>query len=64
MKRDLPQILRIKYAVDSTDIIKVTKSSRIRLAKHTARMGAMRNSYKILIWKPEWNGLLGRPRHR
>jgi hypothetical protein len=31
---------------------------------HVARMGAMRNAYKILVGKPEGKRPLGRPRHR
>jgi len=31
---------------------------------HIARMGKMRNIYKILVGKPERKRPLGRPRHR
>jgi hypothetical protein len=37
----------------SPNIIRVIKSRRIRWAEHVARMGEMRNVYKILIGKPE-----------
>jgi hypothetical protein len=40
------------------------KLTRMRWAGHTARMGARRNSYKILVGKPEGRRPLGRPRRR
>jgi hypothetical protein len=33
----------------SSNIIRVIKSRRMRWAGHTARMGEMRNAYKILV---------------
>jgi hypothetical protein len=36
----------------------------INLAEHVARMGKMRNLYKILFGKPERKRLFGRPRRR
>jgi hypothetical protein len=39
------------------------KSRRMRWAEHVARMGAKRNSCKILVGKPEGMRPLGRPRH-
>jgi hypothetical protein len=38
------------------------KSRRMRWAGHVARMGEMRNAYRILVGKPEGKRLLGRPR--
>jgi hypothetical protein len=35
----------------SSDIIRVTKSRRMRLIEHVAQMGEMRNAYKILVRK-------------
>jgi hypothetical protein len=35
-----------------------------RYAGHVARMGAMRNAYKILVGKLEVEGRLGRPGYR
>jgi hypothetical protein len=35
------------------NIIRVTKSRRIRWAAHAAKMGEIRNAYKILVGKPE-----------
>jgi hypothetical protein len=41
------------------------KVRRMRCAEHVvARMGEMRNAYKILVGKPEGKWLLGRPRSR
>jgi hypothetical protein len=40
------------------------KSKRMRLAGHVARMGAKRNTYRILVGKREGNIQLGRPRRR
>jgi hypothetical protein len=37
----------------SSYIISVIKSRRMRWAEHTARMGEMRNAYKIVVGKPE-----------
>jgi hypothetical protein len=33
-------------------------------AVHVARIGKMKNAYKILVGKPEGKGALGRSRHR
>jgi hypothetical protein len=40
------------------------KSRRMRWAGHVARMGEKRNSYRILVGKPEGRRPLGRPRRR
>jgi hypothetical protein len=37
------------------------KSRRVRLAGYVARMGEMRNAYKIFVGKPEGKRPLGRP---
>jgi hypothetical protein len=37
------------------------KSRRMRWAGHVARMGVKRNSYRILVGKPERKRPLGRP---
>jgi hypothetical protein len=37
----------------SLSIIRVMKSTRMRLAGHVERMGEMRNAYNILVVKPE-----------
>jgi hypothetical protein len=43
----------LHYFYASPNIIRVIKSRRIRWARHVARMGDVRNSYKILIGKSE-----------
>jgi hypothetical protein len=48
----------------SSDIIRHTKSIRMRLAGHVARMGEERKLYKVLVGKPEGKRPLGRPRRR
>jgi hypothetical protein len=40
------------------------KSRRMSWAGHVAQMGAKRNSYRILVEKPEGKKPLGRPGHR
>ncbi|KAJ4435849.1 hypothetical protein ANN_18468 [Periplaneta americana] len=48
----------------SPDIIRNTKSRRLRLAGHLARMGESRNAYRVLVGRPEGKRPLGRPRRR
>jgi hypothetical protein len=49
----------------SLDIIRVIKSLRIKWSGHVACMGGiMRNSYKILVGKPEGKRPLGRLNYR
>jgi len=48
----------------SSNIIRVVKSRRMRLAGHVARMGAMRSAYKTLVRKPEKKRPLGQPGRR
>jgi hypothetical protein len=45
-------------------IIKIIKSRRMRWKGHVARMEEKRNSYRLLVGKPEGNRPLGRPRRR
>jgi hypothetical protein len=40
------------------------KLRRMRWAGHVARMGEKRNSYRLLVRKPEGKRPLGRPRRR
>jgi hypothetical protein len=47
----------------SPSIIRIIKSRRIRWAGHVARMGKKRNTYRLLVGKPEGKRPLGRPRH-
>jgi hypothetical protein len=48
----------------SPSIMTIIKSRRMRWAGHVARMGENRNSYRILVGKPEGKRSLGRPRRR
>jgi hypothetical protein len=48
----------------SPSIIRIIKSRRMRWAGHVACMGKKRNSYRILMGKPERKRPLGRPRRR
>jgi hypothetical protein len=40
------------------------KSTRLRCARRVARMGEMRNAYRILVRKPLGTCPIGRPRRR
>ena len=44
----------------SPNVIRVTRSRRMRRARHVARMGKRRGVYKVLVEKPEGKGPLGR----
>jgi hypothetical protein len=48
----------------SPSIIRIIKSRRMRWAGHVARMGEKRNTYRLLVGKPEGKGPLGRPKRR
>jgi hypothetical protein len=48
----------------SPSIIRKIKSRRMRRAGHLARMGEKRNTYRLLVGKPEGKKPLGRPRRR
>ena len=48
----------------SLNIVRVIKSRRLRWAGHVARMGEVRNAFKILTGKPTGKRPLGRPRRR
>jgi hypothetical protein len=54
--------LRDLYSFPS--IIRIIKSRRMRWAGHVARMGEKRNTYRLLVGKPQGKRPLGRPRHR
>jgi hypothetical protein len=45
-------------------IIRIIKSRRMRWAGHVTRIGEKKNSYRLLVGKPEGKRPLGRPRHR
>jgi hypothetical protein len=46
----------------SPNIIRISKSRRMRWAGHVARMGEKRNAYRLFVGKPEGKRPLGRPR--
>jgi hypothetical protein len=48
----------------SPSIIRIIKSRRMRWAGHVARMRENRNTYRLLVGKPEGKRPLGRPRRR
>ncbi|KAJ4437596.1 hypothetical protein ANN_17741 [Periplaneta americana] len=48
----------------SPDIIRNIKSRRLRWAGHVARMGESRNTYRVLVGRPQGKRPLGRPRRR
>jgi hypothetical protein len=54
--------LRDLYSSPST--IRIIKSRSMRWAGHVARMGEKRNTYRLLVGKPEGKRPLGRPRRR
>jgi hypothetical protein len=54
----------LRHLYSSPSIIRIIKSRRMRWAGHVARMGEKRNSYRLLMGKPEEKRPLGRPRRR
>jgi hypothetical protein len=52
------------YDLYSSPNIRVMKSRRMRWAGHVARMEDRRDSYRVLVVRPEEKRLLGLPRHR
>jgi hypothetical protein len=48
----------------SPNIIRMINPRGMKRAGHAARMGAMKNTFKILVGKPERRRSLGRPRRR
>jgi hypothetical protein len=44
--------------------MRMIKSRRMKWAGHVARMGEMRNAYRLLVRKPEGRRPLGRQRRR
>jgi len=49
------------FTLQSTNIIGVIKSRRMRWAGHLARMGKRRGVYKVLVGKPDGKRPLERP---
>jgi hypothetical protein len=48
----------------SPNIVRVIKSRRMRWARHVARMGEMRDVYRVLVGRPEGKTSRGRSRRR
>jgi hypothetical protein len=48
----------------SPSSIRMVKARRMRWVGHLARMGEMRNTYRLLVGKPEGRRPLGRSRRR
>jgi hypothetical protein len=48
----------------SPNVIRVTKSRRLRWAVNVARMGDRRGAYRVLVGRPEVKRPLGRPGRR
>jgi len=48
----------------SPNILRVTKSRRMRWADHVVHMGEERGVYRVLVGKPEGKRPLGRPRRK
>jgi hypothetical protein len=48
----------------SSSIIRIIKSRRMGWAGYIARMGEMRNVYRLLVGNPEGKQPIGRPRRR
>jgi len=48
----------------SPNIVRVTKSRRMRCTGHMAHMGEERGVYRVLVGKPKGKRPQGRPRHR
>ena len=61
--RKLP-IEELNDLYPSTNIVRMIKSRRMRWAGHVELMRERRCVYRVLVWKPEGNRPLGRPRPR
>jgi hypothetical protein len=57
-------IIRNFVSHATPNVIRVKKIKEGIMSGHVARIGEMRNIYKILIEKPEGKRPLGRPRRR
>jgi hypothetical protein len=51
----------LHYLHASPNVVRVMKSRKVKWTGSVARMGQMRNLYKILLGKPEGKGALGKP---
>jgi hypothetical protein len=55
---------KIHNLFSSPNIIRMTKSRKMRCAGHVVRGGKMRNAFKILVGKSEENRPIKRPKRR
>ena len=55
---------KLNALYSSPNIIRNLQSRRLRWAGHVAYMEQSRNSYRVLVGKPEGKRPLGRPRRR
>jgi hypothetical protein len=55
---------RLRYPGFSPNIIRVTKSRRMTLVRHVARIGEKRNSYSVFVGKPKGKRPFTRPRRK
>jgi hypothetical protein len=60
-RRRRKSLLIVVLLLVSPNIIRMIKSRRMRWAGQVARMGEKRNTYRILVGKPEGREPLGRP---
>jgi hypothetical protein len=57
-------LIKCHELYSSPNIIRIINSRRMRWAGHVARIGEKRNTYGLLMGKPEGKIPLGRPRRR
>ena len=55
---------QLRDLYSSLNIVRVTKSRRIRWARRVARMGERRSVNRVLVWKRDGKIPLGRPRRK
>jgi hypothetical protein len=55
---------RLRDLYSSPSIIRIIKLRRMRWAGHVAQMGEKRNTYRLLVGKPEGKRPLGKPRRK
>jgi hypothetical protein len=58
------EFIELHDMYSSPNIVRVTKSRKMRWVGHVARMGKGRCVYRVLVEKPEGKRPLGRPRRR
>jgi hypothetical protein len=56
--------VELHNSCSSPNIIRMIKSRRVIWVGYVTCLTEVRHAYTILVGKPEWNRLLGTPRHR